>query len=227
MGGSLRFESTPGTGSTFYLSLKRPVVRGPPAARRQAPTSRSILLLEPCDMTRKVLKAKLLRWGCRNVTTCGKLETALEMLQSRFLANGEVPVVLVGTALPTDVLGHFENSSAAVVLLGTQRPESIVHRFVKKPISDAELYGALASPRGEALVSGKKTKRSFPPIEILVAEDNVLYQAVLGKMLAALGQTSVRFACNGKEAVTAAQQRHPELVLMDVVMPVQVRSLQL
>lgn len=52
---------------------------------------------------------------------------------------------------------------------------------------------------------------------ILVAEDNILNQQIVGKMLTSLGYSNVEFAENGKVAVEAALQRKFDLVLMDVM----------
>ncbi|PTX91816.1 hypothetical protein DB354_16135 [Opitutus sp. ER46] len=52
----------------------------------------------------------------------------------------------------------------------------------------------------------------------LVAEDNVINQIVLGRMLAALG-CSAEYADTGAQAVTLVTERHYDIVFMDIRLP--------
>lgn len=58
-----------------------------------------------------------------------------------------------------------------------------------------------------------------PDVEVVVAEDNEINQFVFAQILEGLG-ISYRIAANGEEAVRLWQQHRPNLVLMDVSMPV-------
>lgn len=53
---------------------------------------------------------------------------------------------------------------------------------------------------------------------ILVAEDDSVTRMLIEKALAPLGHTIVT-AENGKEALEQAERHHPDLVLLDVLMP--------
>ena len=61
--------------------------------------------------------------------------------------------------------------------------------------------------------------RPAPDVEVVVAEDNEINQFVFAQILEGLG-ISYRIAANGEEAVRLWQQYRPNLVLMDVSMPV-------
>ncbi|KQR77491.1 response regulator [Rhizobium sp. Leaf341] len=61
--------------------------------------------------------------------------------------------------------------------------------------------------------------RSTSDIDVLVAEDNDINQIVFSQILDGLG-LSYRIAANGEEAVRFWQQYRPQLVFMDVSMPV-------
>ncbi|KQY19965.1 response regulator [Rhizobium sp. Root482] len=61
--------------------------------------------------------------------------------------------------------------------------------------------------------------RPPPEIEVVVAEDNEINQIVFSQILEGLG-ISYRIAANGEEAVRFWQEYRPNLVLMDVSMPV-------
>ncbi|MET0357893.1 MAG: response regulator [Pararhizobium sp.] len=63
------------------------------------------------------------------------------------------------------------------------------------------------------------TKRPTSDIDVLVAEDNEINQFVFSQILEGLG-LSYRIAANGEEAVRFWQQFRPQLIFMDVSMPV-------
>ena len=56
--------------------------------------------------------------------------------------------------------------------------------------------------------------------KILVVDDIQTNRYLLSQMLTALGEFEVVEAVNGKEAITLFEQTHPDLILMDVNMPV-------
>ncbi|WP_275789229.1 response regulator [Pararhizobium gei] len=58
-----------------------------------------------------------------------------------------------------------------------------------------------------------------PAVEVIVAEDNEINQFVFAQILEGLG-ISYRIAVNGEEAVRLWREHRPNLVLMDVSMPV-------
>jgi CheY-like chemotaxis protein len=66
---------------------------------------------------------------------------------------------------------------------------------------------------------GGPAARPVPEVEVIVAEDNEINQFVFAHILEGLG-ISYRIAANGEEAVRLWQQYRPDLVLMDVSMPV-------
>ena len=63
------------------------------------------------------------------------------------------------------------------------------------------------------------TGRPMPEVEVVVAEDNEINQFVFAQILEGIG-ISYRIAANGEDAVKLWQQYRPNLVLMDVSMPV-------
>lgn len=81
-----------------------------------------------------------------------------------------------------------------------------------------ETSGILQSPADWDIVL-PETARPTSDIDVLVAEDNEINQFVFSQILEGLG-LSYRIAANGEEAVRFWQQFHPQLVFMDVSMPV-------
>jgi CheY-like chemotaxis protein len=56
-------------------------------------------------------------------------------------------------------------------------------------------------------------------IKVLIAEDNAVNRELLRELLELRGYT-VDEACNGEEALDAIEQTQPELLLLDIGMPV-------
>jgi len=64
-----------------------------------------------------------------------------------------------------------------------------------------------------------KRKRENETLEILIAEDNLVNQKVIIKMLNSLGYNRIHAVDNGLEAVNAALLSHFDVILMDIMMP--------
>lgn len=69
----------------------------------------------------------------------------------------------------------------------------------------------IVMPAGDTLLDGKK---------ILVVEDNEDTREILIYRLKSMGNFELLLASNGKEALELAEQAHPDLIIMDLKMPV-------
>ena len=58
------------------------------------------------------------------------------------------------------------------------------------------------------------------PTRILIAEDNVVVRTALRQLLNNAGDWEIMEVENGQQAVTQAQERKPNLIILDLVMPV-------
>jgi len=54
--------------------------------------------------------------------------------------------------------------------------------------------------------------------KILVVDDDKVFLKILDERLSSSGY-SVAFATNGKDAISMAKERHPDLIILDVMMP--------
>jgi AmiR/NasT family two-component response regulator len=68
--------------------------------------------------------------------------------------------------------------------------------------------------------TGRSKDDPASPRRVLVAEDEALIRLDLAEMLGEAGYDVVGQASNGQQAVEMAEQLHPDLVIMDVKMPV-------
>lgn len=81
---------------------------------------------------------------------------------------------------------------------------------------DAKRHAFNASPKAPAIAP--PPAEPFPPLRILLTEDNPINQQVAMKLLKSLGLVA-DLAKNGLEAVAAVQHKTYDVILMDVQMP--------
>ena len=94
----------------------------------------------------------------------------------------------------------------------------VLPSVLMRTIMEVEKY-----PDTEGSRSGESSSDEAPPFQdlrVLIAEDNLINQKVLQRMLTRLGMTHVRMVGNGKDAVEAEAQESFDVVLMDMHMPI-------
>ena len=113
---------------------------------------------------------------------------------------------------------HEELSAAA----------SDIDALLAKPVCARQLYSQMAHclgmPAQETSVVKRRADESidwlrFQRIDVLIVDDVEVNQEVIGELLANVG-IRPRFADNGQEALEAINQKRPDIVLMDLHMPV-------
>lgn len=92
--------------------------------------------------------------------------------------------------------------------------DAAIPQPVSAPDADAQATGA-TEPDGTAYPSGAPGA-----VRIVVAEDETLIRLDLAEMLGEAGYDVVGQAGNGEQAIELARELHPDLVVMDVKMPV-------
>jgi PAS domain S-box-containing protein len=233
MGGTVRVESEPGAGSSFYFTMR---ARNEDRRRRKRGpdfTGSALLLAEEGSILRDAFRNLAERRGIRvhSVATPAEAGDALQ--------TSEFDAVVVGETLASrevDSLGNALHQSRhpnpPVVLLGAigQRNRDIEARlkpagWLTKPVKASSfdfLFAELFRSAGPAL---PVPAPSHPPepaphrhIRILIAEDNSINQKVAMKMIHSLGYRPDVVA-NGLEVLEALHRQTYDIVLMDVQMP--------
>ena len=139
----------------------------------------------------------------------------IRKLKSSYRSRGQtVPPMILVTAF-----SHHEE---------VERIAGEIDGLLAKPVTARHLYVEMAHCLGIteiATVDGERRQQRqgnwsrFRGLDILVVEDLEINREVIGELLANAGLVS-RFAKDGQEALLAVEQRCPDLILMDVQMPV-------
>ncbi len=243
MGGVIWAESAVGSGSSFHFTA---VFRKADSEMADGGDvdlrGRRIMIVENEARSREDLREMLQSLGCDVFATESGKE-ALDRLET-CRTNGRCPdLILMSAQLPDmrglDVLQairlNLEHVPPPVIMLATLDNLGTVVRnrrmgwssHLTKPVRRVHLISALSR---ECRRAETKTGRlDSPPqpsgpsslgvLDILLVEDNPVNQKVAGTMLKKAGHR-VRLAENGKVALEALEQGLPELIFMDVQMPV-------
>ena len=240
LGGRIGVTSEAGHGATFWFELPvRVLEEAAPAVPRAALAGRHVLVADDNATCRQVLREIFESWGARPTEVAGLSELlALGPALRSFdfvLLDGEfegqaMPELVAqlravcGDILPrTALLSHFGRQTVS----GRSQATTLgVGTSLHKPVSPQSLLrwieGISASATGEvaplSAPAASADKSDFPSLRLLVAEDNLVNQKVITKLLEKLGcRTDV--AMDGAQAVAAIERGRYDVVFMDVQMP--------
>jgi PAS domain S-box-containing protein len=240
MGSYLQLESTPGKGSTFFFDLTLKTEDGAPIAWENIHHINNVLIVDDNHNNRTILKRMLQMNDIRFDEASNGIE-ALQFLMTKQAYD----VILMDYHMPfmdgletirkiRDNFGDREKEPAIILLHSSADDEKIIraceelqvnHRLLK-PIKIQEMYHALSHLFVRAEVDTAEQlpaeeKKIKANVRILIAEDNpinMLLAATIIKKIAPVAE--VVEARNGKEAVEASRQQLPDIIFMDIQMPV-------
>ncbi|MDB5324173.1 MAG: domain S-box [Phycisphaerales bacterium] len=244
MGGTIGAESQPGSGSTFWFTLRVHNVPAPSVERTSPVDLRQLRVLAVDDNAscREILADQLGAWGCdvaAEADGAGALKTLIRSAQSRpfnlALLDQDMPGIN-GVELAKTVRARPELEGTILLLVspveGGLDPAALESAGfagqISKPVRQSQLFDVIMNA-----VCGSKVQASnatqeprniavIPPamarLRILVAEDNKVNQMVVAEILARAGH-----ACDivetGTRAVEEMMRKQYDLVLMDCQMP--------
>ncbi|SDH18892.1 hybrid sensor histidine kinase/response regulator [Mucilaginibacter gossypii] len=239
MGGTINVNSIPGTGTTFCFEVSYTVPAGlPPASvlkNFQVDGERKVLIIDDNLTQLETLAQQLTAWKL----TCTITQSPVQALQ--ILRESEAfDVVITDYSMP-EMDGVILSSrirelypQVPVILLnplGGQTGKinmALFSGMVSKPVKQHQLFNVLdrvltkSSPN---ILSGETDRKRLSepfavdhPFDILIAEDNVINQKLIVRILSKLGY-SPDTAADGVEVLNMLEKKRYDLILMDIQMP--------
>ncbi|MBX3359498.1 MAG: response regulator [Phycisphaeraceae bacterium] len=244
MGGSIRFDSTPGVGSTFTFTARfkigvdRPSTTHEDAARLFK--GKTALIVDDNETNRRIVSAMLGQWGLRSVATDSGA-SALAAIDR--LGNAGQPVSLIITDLHMPEMDGFGLAKAVrsrsaggdlpiLLLTSSASPGDnarcaelgIAVRLLKPVKQSLLLDNLMRILSGATRLDSEQARPAaaqhgdVPPLRILLAEDNAVNQKFAVRLLTRAGH-SIVLAETGRRAVEQWGENPFDLILMDLQMP--------
>ncbi|MFK7843903.1 MAG: two-component regulator propeller domain-containing protein [Rhodothermales bacterium] len=240
MGGEMWVESELGKGSVFHFTI---LTHAAPATDVPPPSSLSLnafhgkraLVVDDLLTNRRMFDKQLSAWGMQ-VTLASSGPDALMAVYDQqaydiIFIDLHMPE-MDGQELALELAKHKDVKKVPRILLTslgqlTKEVENILWTGrLSKPVKLSSLQAILASAlhtqNKELQVQQSSVLNvSFAekhPLSILVAEDNLVNQKVINRILDRLGYT-IDLANNGQEVLSALEAKQYDIVLMDLHMP--------
>ena len=226
MQGQIWVDSDEGKGASFGVSLPLPLTGPAVEPPDLAGTLRRVLIADPIDVNRDVLRRRLMQLGLEVTAQASGADT-LDTLktQTRFDA------IILDDGLPDMTPNDLTSAIRAagfnipVLLVSGKTADAgqVYTSVIPKPLTRAALFSHLGALTADVALSNAPvpvpTLQGTPrKMRILAAEDNKTNRLVLGKMLKDL-QIELVFAENGEEAVETFRAFEPDMIFMDISMP--------
>jgi PAS domain S-box-containing protein len=241
MGGEIGATSQPGSGSTFWFTLRLADVRGPVLLEpRLDLVGVRVLVVDDSAANREILEHQLRGWkmhpetaedgpaALRRMRAAARRGERHELLLLDFNMPG-----MNGVELARAVSGDPELARVPMILLTSSPGQHVEGRpagidtFLTKPVRQSHLFDAVSQSMGgrrpphfvAALTADPTPEVAADDMpRVLLAEDNPVNQAVATVMLRKRG-FEVEVAPDGKVAVEMAAGNTYAVIFMDCQMP--------
>ncbi|MFD1142027.1 PAS domain S-box protein [Larkinella insperata] len=240
MGSRLELSSAPGQGSRFFFDIWLESEVGDPLPGRDLSLIKKVLIVDDNENNRLILRQM---FGLKSIQV-EEAHNGFEALQ-KLGQHDDYDVILMDYHMPymdgletvEKMRAHFPSfpKNQSVILLHSSSDD---HRIIKaceslaisqrllKPVKMTELYQAVSSlththPHKDTVVADEPFPLQTAAVNVLLVEDNKVNQLLAKTIVTRIAPNSIlRIANNGLEAIEAYAQERPDLILMDIQMPV-------
>jgi signal transduction histidine kinase/ligand-binding sensor domain-containing protein/DNA-binding response OmpR family regulator len=237
MGGKIDVKSEKGVGSTFTFNISckegtavQPITED---ENKKACFGKQVLIIDDNPTNLRILKIQLEKLKMI-VIAVSSAQDALRILKS----DNEIDLIITdmqmpdmdGIMLSTQIKG-ISNSQPIILLssIGNESKKLYPHLFnavLTKPVKQQALYDVVqAELRKETLPEADKKKSLLSeqfaldyPFRMLVAEDNLMNQKLITRILNKLGYQP-DLANDGQEVMNMMGKKQYDIILMDIQMP--------
>jgi two-component system sensor histidine kinase BarA len=237
MDGDIGVESEPGTGSTFWFTLRTEPVDGHDSLPDDL-KDQTVLLYENREISRISRQHQLKGWQI-DVINAEQLDQIEDLVEQYQQQQKNINVVLLGldkgqmrSQDTVRLLRQLDDKNVPCILLvngldqGGQLTdiESLVCRIIEKPVRSQTLFQALFHPQRpvsvlpDSKIQRNKTSDLLQMPSILTVDDNPANLKLIATLLEGLG-CNVTAVESGKAALDRIEHQHFDLVFMDIQMP--------
>ncbi len=237
MNGDVWVDSEPGVGSCFGLRVTLPHVAGETEGPLEKPDwLNAALVTGPPSAGREALCTQLRGLGIQTAT-CDTAHDTVEAAHTGFdvlLIEDPLPEMTclalaeklreAGNKVPIVVVSDDPNrlsANAAARWVQSVLPRSAPQRLLLSELAKSGAQAAVSAPImfTHKAAPGPRSSSEHARLTVLVAEDNKTNQFVFQKMVTDC-DLDLTFANNGVEAVEAYERLSPDIVFMDISMPI-------
>ncbi|MBW8687545.1 PAS domain S-box protein [Chitinophaga rhizophila] len=241
MGSRLQLESTPGKGSSFFFELTVKTEDGAAITWENMDLVKQVLIVDDNENNRIIVRRML---QLKNIN-CDEAANGIEALQflmtkqhyDAILMDYHMPV-MDGLETIRKIRDNFSNHAyePAIVLLHSSADdekliraceELKVNQRLLKPIKIQELYHALShlyvkkDEEENTYQLNRETRKIKGNIRILIAEDNPINMLLASTIIRKIAPAAqIIEAKNGKEAFESSETQLPDIIFMDIQMPI-------
>lgn len=235
MNGELNFYSAGvGHGSTFWITFLAESDEASSVAPSPtvAGADHHVALVDSSVDFLRLTATMIQRWGYSvSCHTSANSENLSELLQRRHnTTQCSAIVVVVKSELihgADTSMDRIKQSNVHCILVGSNSPScQLPFPFLRKPLRRNQLQLLLQQcfsaeqrtpPVQQLPVVVSADPATFPPLQVLVAEDTPTNQMIIKRLLSSLGIGNITMVNDGLQAVTAVEHGSYDLILMDVM----------
>jgi signal transduction histidine kinase/DNA-binding response OmpR family regulator len=237
MGGTIAVDSVENKGTTFHFKMTfRTNVQPLSPPTSSDIKGKKVLIIDDNAAVRDMLRNRFEAWNM-TASEAGSGKQALEILLDKpdldlIITDLQMPE-MDGITLSQSIKESYPDTP--IMLLNKTGDEnykkypevfsSIINKPIRRHILKEQVVSLIRQTGKAALVSDHTNKQKLSvdfakqyPLSILVAEDNMMNQKIVGKILNKLGYEP-KMTNNGKQVLEEVSNKYYDLILMDVQMP--------